>query len=206
VRNKLSIILSNAYLLKKNIGDSPKLAKFISNIENAVEASSKLFEFSSNYEKIGVEQPSIINVGEFFKQAVALQTNLPELQIINECSGLTVSADSLLRQIFYNLIDNSIKHGQKTSKIHVYFLEEQDVTKLIYEDNGIGVSEANKLRLFTEGFTTGNGSGLGLMLVKKIVEAYSWAIAEEGQPGVGVKFVMSIPRTRINRQLPAETQ
>jgi signal transduction histidine kinase len=199
VRNKLSIILSNAYLLKKNIGDSPKLAKFISNIENAVEASSKLFEFSSNFEKIGVEQPTEINVGEFFKQAVALQTNLPKLQIINECSDFTVSADSLLRQIFYNLIDNSVKHGQKTSKIHVYLLEEQDATKLIYEDNGVGVSKVNKQRLFTEGFTTGNGSGLGLMLVKKIVEAYGWAIAEEGQPGVGVKFVMSIPRTRINR-------
>jgi PAS domain S-box-containing protein len=199
VRNKLSIILSNAYLLRKNIGDSPKLVKFIFNIENAVEASSKLFEFSSYYEKIGVEQPSEIDVGEFFKQAVALQTNLPELQIINKCSGFTVSADSLLRQIFYNLIDNSIKHGQKTSKLHVYFLEEQDVTKLIYEDNGVGVSEANKQRLFTEGFTTGNGSGLGLMLVKKIVEAYGWAIAEEGQPGAGAKFVMSIPRTRINR-------
>jgi PAS domain S-box-containing protein len=199
VRNKLSIILSNAYLLKKNIGDSPKLEKFISNIENAVDASSKLFEFSSYYEKIGVEQPSEINVGEFFRQAVALQTNLPELQIINECSGFTVSADSLLRQIFYNLVDNSVKHGQITSKIHVYFLEEQGVTRLIYEDNGVGVPEANKQRMFTEGFTTGNGSGLGLMLVKKIVEAYGWTITEEGQLGVGVKFVMSIPKATINR-------
>ncbi len=199
VRNKLSIILSNAYLLKKRIGDSPKQAKLIANIESAVEASNKLFEFSSNFEKIGVEQPSEINVGEFFKQAVALQINLPKVQIVNDCNGFTVSADSLLRQIFYNLIDNSIKHGQKTRKIHVYFLEEQDVTKLIYDDDGIGVPVANKPYLFAEGFTTGNGSGLGLMLVKKVVEAYGWTITEEGQSGAGVKFVMSIPKTTINR-------
>jgi len=194
VRNKLSIILSNAYLLKKNIGDFPKLVKFLTNIENAVEASSKLFDFSSYFEKIGVEQPSEINVGDSFKQAMALQTNFPKIKTINECGGYTVQADSLLRQIFHNFIDNSVKHGEKVTKIRVYYREEQNCTKLVYEDDGVGVPEANKPRLFSEGFTTGNGSGLGLMLVKKIVESYGWAITEEGQPGVGVKFVMSIPK------------
>jgi len=206
VRNKLSIILSNAYLLKKNIGDFPKLVKFLTNIENAVEASSKLFDFSSYFEKIGAEQPSEINVGDSFKQAMALQTNFPKIKTINECGGYTVQADSLLRQIFHNFIDNSVKHGEKVTKIRVYYREEQNCTKLVYEDDGVGVPEANKPRLFSEGFTTGNGSGLGLMLVKKIVESYGWAITEEGQPGVGVKFVMSIPKkvnpTLLRRTIP----
>jgi PAS domain S-box-containing protein len=206
VRNKLSIILSNAYLLKKNIGDFPKLVKFLTNIENEVEASSKLFDFSSYFEKIGAEQPSEINVGDSFKQAMALQTNFPKIKTINECGGYTVQADSLLRQIFHNFIDNSVKHGEKVTKIRVYYREEQNCTKLVYEDDGVGVPEANKPRLFSEGFTTGNGSGLGLMLVKKIVESYGWAITEEGQPGVGVKFVMSIPKkvnpTLLRRTIP----
>ncbi|NLF89659.1 PAS domain S-box protein [Candidatus Bathyarchaeota archaeon] len=206
VKNKLSIILSNTYLLRriigdKIIGDSPTLVKLFTSIENAVEASNKLFEFSSYYEKIGVEQPSEINVGDFFKQAVALQTNLPELQIFNECNGFKVIADSLLRQIFYNLIDNSVKHGQKTSKIHLYYLKEQDAIKLIYQDDGVGIPEANKPRMFSEGFTTGNGSGLGLMLVKKIVEAYGWDITEEGAPGLGVKFVISMPDYHLHSNL-----
>ena len=66
-------------------------------------------------------------------------------------------------------------------------------TKLIYEDNGVGVKEDYKSKIFTEGFTTA-GSGLGLKLVKKMVESYGWAIVEEGAPGKGAKFTITIPK------------
>lgn len=192
VRNKLSGILSNAYLLKKNLKGDPKLEEYVRDIENGVEASNKLFEFSSNYEKIGVEQRSEVDVGQFFRQAVALHTDLQKMVFQNECDGFVVTADSLLRQIFYNLIDNSVKHGKTVTKIRLTFNKTPDGISLVYEDNGVGISEANKPHMFVGGFTTGNGSGLGLMLVKKIVEAYGWTITEEGKPGSGVKFVIHI--------------
>jgi len=64
--------------------------------------------------------------------------------------------------------------------------------KVYYEDNGVGISAENKLKLFTEGFTTGNGSGLGLRLARKMVEVYGWSIAETGEAGSGVRFEISI--------------
>lgn len=112
---------------------------------------------------------------------------------MNECEGLTIVADSLLRQLFYNLIDNSLKHGEKVTQIKLHFIKEVGQVKLFYEDDGVGVPEANKLKLFHEGFTTGGGTGLGLTLVKKMVEVYGWNIKEEGEQGKGAKFVMTIP-------------
>jgi signal transduction histidine kinase len=111
--------------------------------------------------------------------------------LINDCRGLTVFADSLLRQLFYNLIDNSLKYGEKTSKIRVHYEVEKNQVKLIYDDDGVGIPEEMRENLFSEGF--GKGSGYGLYLIKRICEAYGWTILETGKHGQGVQFTMVIP-------------
>lgn len=192
VKNKLSIINANVYLLKKKLGSDPELSKYLDAINNAVTSSDKLFEFSRIYEKIGAEQLTEVNVSECFNEAVALLPSLVGIEIVNECHGLTVMADSLLRQLFYNLLDNSSKHGVKVTQVKLRYSKSEEGTKLYYEDNGVGISDENKLRLFTEGFTTGNGSGLGLRLAKKMIDVYGWSIAETGIAGQGVRFEISI--------------
>jgi signal transduction histidine kinase len=192
VKNKLSIINANVYLLKKKLGGDPELSKYLDAISNAVTSSDKLFEFSRIYEKIGAEQLTEVNVGECFNEAVALLPSLVGVEVVNECQNLTVIADSLLRQLFYNLLDNSSKHGVKATRVSLRFSKLENGLKLYYEDNGVGISDENKLRLFTESFTTGNGSGLGLRLAKKMVDVYGWSIAETGVAGEGVRFEISI--------------
>jgi signal transduction histidine kinase len=198
VGNKLMAAKSNLYLLKKRIGDNPDLAKYLDGIDCALASSSEIFEFSRLYERIGVEKASKENVFECFNQAALLMPNRGNVKIINECRGLVVMADSLLRQLFYNFIDNSLKHGQKVTQIRLYYTENDDRVKLFYEDNGIGVSEANKPKLFESGFTTGKGSGLGLYLIKKMMDFYGWTITETGEPGKGAKFTITIPKLNKN--------
>ena len=69
--NKLMVMKSNIYLLKKQIGDNPKLAKNFEGIDSAINQSDEMFEFSRFYEKIGVEEPSEIDVAQCFNQAVS---------------------------------------------------------------------------------------------------------------------------------------
>jgi signal transduction histidine kinase len=112
---------------------------------------------------------------------------------------LTLLADSFLRQLFYNFIDNTRKYGKKTTAIQVYFEKtEQGELRLIYEDNGVGISAENKLKLFSEGFSTGGSTGFGLFLIRKMIEVYGWEIKETGEPGKGAKFVMTIPKVNLN--------
>ena len=70
---------------------------------------------------MGSEQIKEINVEHSFREAVSFFENLKNVEVINECQGLTVLADSLLTQLFYNLIDNSLKHGEKVTKIRLSF-------------------------------------------------------------------------------------
>jgi PAS domain S-box-containing protein len=193
VGNKLMVIKSNLFLLEKQIGDDPKLAKYLKGIDYAINQSEELFEFSRLYERIGVEKPVITNITQCFNEAIRLFSGLERIELVNDCQGLEVMADSLLSKLFYNLIDNSLKHGEKVTQIHLYFTKEGDGLNLFCEDNGVGVSKANKSRLFEAGYSTGKSTGLGLYLVKKMMDVYGWTITEEGEEGKGAKFVISIP-------------
>jgi len=192
VGNKLMTIRNSVYLLRKHVGDDPRVTKYFEAIDSAVNSANRLFDFSRVYEKIGAEKPSVVDVGEAFDQAISLIPNLGKIKIINECHNLKVVADSLLVQVFHNLVDNTIKYGGFVSQIKFYFLENDDKKHLIYEDNGEGISFENKSKLFNEGFSTGGSTGLGLSLIKKIVEFYGWTIVEEGEPGEGAKFTLII--------------
>ena len=194
VGNKLMVIKSNLYLLKKQIGGNPNLAKYLESMDSAINQSDEMFEFSRIYEKIGAEKTLEIDVTQCLNQAITLLPNLGIIKIVNECQGLKVIADSLLKQLFYNLLDNSLKHGEKVTEIRLHFSKkEDDGVKLVYEDNGVGIPLANKSKLFHEGFSTGKGTGFGLSLIKKMIEVNGWTITEEGEPNKGAKFVITIP-------------
>ncbi len=201
VTNKLSSIRAQTYLIKKKFGDNPELVKAIGGIELAVEQSDRLFEFSRLYERIGAEALSPVNVWESFNQAKDL-LSIVSVEIVNNCHGLTVSADSLLRQVFYNLIDNSLKHGKKITQINLDYRKDESAIILIYQDNGVGIPLEAKDKIFEAGFSTSGGSGLGLQLVKKIIEEYGWSIKETGIPGLGAKYEIMIPLNEYKVPLP----
>jgi PAS domain S-box-containing protein len=198
VSNKLMVAKSNLFLLKKQIGNDPDLVRYLDRIDSALDSSDRIFENSRLYEQIGVEKPTVENVFNCFNQAVALFPKLEAVKVVNGCQGLEVVADSLLKQLFYNFIDNSLKHGQKVTQIQLQYIKDADGVKLIYKDDGIGVSKTDKSKLFQAGFSTGKSSGLGLYLIKKMTDVYGWNIVEEGEPNKGVKFVISIPLSSVS--------
>ena len=198
VRNKLSTVTGYAYILKKRHSDQADVVEGLSKMEQAVAETVKIFDFAKMYEQLGAEELTHIEVEATIDEAKALFSgSLPN--IINECHGLTVLADSFLRQMFYNFIDNTKKHGQKTTTIKIHYQKsDNDKLKLIYEDDGVGISLENKQKLFTEGFSTGGSTGFGLFLTKKMIEVYGWKIEENGEPGKGAKFTITIPKLNHN--------
>jgi len=199
VRNKLSGITGNAYLLKKQLaGDQNALDK-LRDMETAVEQTGRILDFAKTYEMLGVEELVYIDVEKTVTQAISLFSDLKDVKVTNDCHGLLVLADSLLRQLFYNLIDNSLKYGQKITTIRVSFEKtDQLQLKLFYNDDGVGIPASTKPQLFKEGYTTGGSTGYGLYLIKKMIEVYGWNIMETGELGKGVRFVLTIPHLNSN--------
>jgi len=166
----------------------------LNEIESAAEEAERIFDFAKTYEMLGMEQLVNIDVERTLEETVHLFSNLQSVKVVNDCRGLTVQADSLLRQIFYNLIHNSLKHGQKVSRIRVSCRENgKDQLEIVYEDDGVGIAKAQKKKIFEEKY--GNRTGHGLYVIRKICEVYGWSIKEVGEHGKGAQFTIAIPRT-----------
>ena len=198
VRNKLSTVTGYSYILKKKHYQLTDVVEGLDKMSQAVTESMKIFDFARAYEQLGVEELGDVDVGKAVKEAAEMFSDLP-FKIVNDCHGLTVRADSLLRQLIYNFIDNTRKYGVTTTTARVYYEKTASGDlQLIYEDDGIGIPRRNKEQLFQQGFSTGGSTGFGLFLSKKMAEVYGWTITEEGKPGEGAKFIMHIPRMTQN--------
>jgi PAS domain S-box-containing protein len=196
VRNKLAAITGNTYLAKKKLPENSEVLDYMKQIEACVGQTVRILEFARAYEMLGVEELAYIDLEKAVDEAISLFSGLKDVKITNDCHGLTVLADSLLVTLFYNLIDNSVKYGEKLTRIRVYCKQKNSgCLNVIYGDDGVGIPQAVKPKLFAEGYTTGKGSGYGLYLIKKMIDAYGWTVEEIGKPGKGARFVISIPKT-----------
>ncbi len=193
VRNKLSAVTGYSFILKKKHLDLADVVEGLDRMSAAVVESMRIFDFAKAYEQIGVEELVDVDVAKVVDEASEMFSGL-SFKVINHCQGLAVKADSLLRQLIYNFIDNTRKYGQKTTTAKVYYeTASSGDFRLIYEDDGVGIPKENKGQLFKQGFSTGGSTGFGLFLSKKMVEVYGWTLVEEGESGKGAKFVMTIP-------------
>lgn len=194
-QNKLSTVATNVFLARNELPADHKALKLLDKIESACEKVESIFEFARTYERLGVEELTYIDVQTSVNKAIELlpTESLQGIKMENACRGLTVLADSILWRLFYNLIDNSLKHGEKVGQIKVHYEEEgKDNLRLVYEDDGVGISVGEKERIFEEGY--GKGSGYGLHLIRKMCSVYDWTIRETGKPGKGAQFTVIIPR------------
>jgi PAS domain S-box-containing protein len=192
IRNKLSALNGRIFLLKKRLSDNTEALSHVKEMELVFQQMLRILEFEKYYVQVGSEEPKDIDVEKYVSEAVLLFSDLKGAKLINECRGLTVLADSMLRQLFYNLIDNTLKYGKKVGRIRVHYKEEGNQLKLVYEDDGVGIPDDEKSNLFQEGY--GKGTGFGLYLIKRICEAYGWTIQETGKQGKGAQFTMTIPK------------
>ncbi len=195
VNNKLATVRGNVYLVKQELADDHQALKHLSEIELAVGQAELIFEFARFYEMLGIETLEYVRVEDAVKGACKQFSDL-RVAVVNDCGGLRVLADSLLSRLFYNLIDNSLKHGEKVTKIRVYHEELGDKLHLVYEDDGMGIPQAEKEKIFEQSY--GLYTGYGLYLIRKMCEAYGWTIKENGQPKKGAKFTITLPQTDVN--------
>lgn len=148
-------------------------------------------EFAQERQLIGKEEPEWRSVQTTFKNAsTKLDVDRVHLQLLAQ--RLEILADQQLEKAFHHLIENTLKHGKKAHKIWVTYELEADHAKIIYEDNGVGISEGRKAHLFDPG----NGKRQDLFLAKSILQATGLDITEKGMPGKGVRFEITVPKDR----------
>lgn len=116
-------------------------------------------------------------------------------------NNLEVFADSSrLVQVFQNLIDNAIRYGRAPGKVDVAFSVKDGMAVVSVGDNGIGIPETEQANLFGRFYRASNavkfassGSGLGLFIVKSLVEQMGGTVWFESVENVGTKFFFTVP-------------
>ncbi len=114
--------------------------------------------------------------------------------------GVRLLADPLLENVFHTLADNTMRHGERASKVVVRAENTEAGISIIWEDDGVGIASDRKERIFDKGF--GDNTGLGLYLAREILATTGITITEEGQPGNGARFVIRAPSGWFTWKVP----
>jgi PAS domain S-box-containing protein len=184
-------ILNIYHNLTEGMIDNQEILSYLREAKMAADTISRQISFTHEYQDIGVTAPTWQNVQKHFLNAAA-SLNTKSIMIEPCQENITIYADPLLEKVFYNLIDNSLRHGEKCTKIRLTHLEDKGGLTLIYEDDGVGILLKDKPKIFNKGF--GKNTGLGLFLVREILAITGITITENGEPQKGVRFEMRVPR------------
>jgi len=169
----------------------PEVLSLLGQARRASQNISEQISFTKEYQDIGVKTPEWQNVRDTLLKAFgSLNTGAITIQPCTK--GLEIFADPLFEKVFYNLIDNSLKHGEKITLIRCSDREGESGLTLVYEDDGVGISMEDKPKIFRKGF--GKNSGLGLFLIREILAITGITITENGEPGKGARFEITIPK------------
>lgn len=168
-----------------------KFETFIEKEDQAAGAIQRQIEFTRYYQDIGVNEPKWQDVEAVIREAVS-QLNLADIDVQVAVRGLEVFADSLIVKVFFNLMENSLRHGGRVSRISFEAQKTGAGLVITYRDDGTGISAEDKKKLFERGF--GKHTGLGLFLSREILAITGITITENGEPGNGVRFDITVPQ------------
>jgi signal transduction histidine kinase len=163
-------------------------------LESAMDQTDVLksqITFTRDYQTLGLESARWQDVAD------VVQRSLPErvtslVHVSPSLAGVRVFADPMFGRVFYNLIDNSLRHGGGVTRIRIGGTETPGGFLVTCEDDGVGIPFADKDRIFEKGY--GKNTGLGLFLVSEILSLTGITIRETGSPGKGARFELLVPR------------
>ncbi len=183
--NQICAISAYAHLLADDLPGAGQDGTYLRRILAATETIQDQISFMQDYQSMGARSPDYYRVSTVVQRAYQNASH-GDIEIVISTGMLEVFADPMLEKVFFNLVDNSIRHGGGATRIRVSFHEVEGTGVLIYEDDGAGVPQSLKEKIFARGF--GRNSGLGLFLVREILGITGMTIRETGTEGEGARF------------------
>jgi len=191
INNQLTVLLGYLALLRDQVHD-PALAGYFSRIENAGERISAMIRFTKTYENIGVHAPEWQEIHTIVEH-VASDAPLGEVRVVNDIpAGIEIFVDPLIVKVFYNLMENAVRYGEKITTIRFSIEERKRNLIIVCRDDGDGIPNEAKDKIFNLGY--GKNTGLGLCLTKEILSITGISINEAGESGAGARFEMIVPQ------------
>ncbi|WP_445383832.1 sensor histidine kinase [Robiginitalea sp. IMCC43444] len=178
-----------------------KIEEFSKTLIQQIDTLSSIASAFSNFAEMPAQQNETLNVVKIVKLALEI-FNEPYIHFMSEEEQIIVKMDrTQLIRVITNLVKNAIQAIPEVSspRILVSVSTEGELAKISVADNGIGIDDAFRDKIFEPKFTTkSSGMGLGLGMVKTIVENYQGRIDVTSQSGKGSVFTVRLPKVKSN--------
>lgn len=185
---------------KFNIEDpdiKEKLAEYSKTLIQQIDTMSSIASAFSNFAQMPAQQNETLNVVKIVKLAVDI-FNESYIHFIAEEEHIVAKLDrTQLVRVVTNLVKNAMQAVPEVEnpRVLVTVASDGDFVKISVADNGVGIADEFKDKIFEPKFTTKtSGMGLGLGMVKNIVETYKGDITITSQPDKGTVFVVRFPK------------
>jgi PAS domain-containing protein/two-component sensor histidine kinase len=195
ILNCVNVVNGFAEILVQELDDS-EMRKKAENIAKSGAMITHLISFTAQYQNLGVKDPIwqdislLLKDDEFKSLAEGKSLTYPE-------PGIFIYADEMLKKVLYNLMENSIRHGEKVSSFSFSYAFSADGLTVVYQDDGIGIPEDKKEKIFEKGY--GKHTGLGLFFCREVLEITVLKIRENGVHGEGARFEIIVPLDSFKR-------
>jgi signal transduction histidine kinase len=190
ILNQLTPLHFFLELVKMNQMD-PDLLETIGKIEQIARNIQRQIEFTKEYQDTGVKSAAWQDLAGTIRTAAEL-LDLKNIVFKIDLPSVEIFADPLLQKVFFNLVENTLRHGENISYVSFSWRETADALLLVYEDNGVGVPADVKERIFRREFF--KHTGFGLFLTREILAITDITICENGTPGKGARFEIRVPK------------
>jgi PAS domain S-box-containing protein len=172
--------------------NDPAMTDFIAKEKQIAEIIDQQISFTRDYQKMGLNAPTWQDISATISWVIQPLAD-PSVKISIDTPQLEIFADPMLEKVFYNLVDNAIRHGGKAlSEIRIFTREDAKGLLITVEDNGAGIADENKEQIFERG--VGQNTGFGLFLSREILGITGITIRETGTYGSGARMESRVPR------------
>jgi signal transduction histidine kinase len=170
-----------------------KLERMINDFMDMTKIDSGTLELHTGRHDLRALVQEVVQLFEATAPGHRLELSLPDDALVVECDPLRVE------QILSNLMSNAIKYSPSASKVEVSLFRDGDEVVIAVRDHGIGIAEQDLEHLF-EPFRRSRlaeetipGAGLGLYVVRRLIDAHGGRIEVDSVPGRGAKFDVRLP-------------
>lgn len=206
IRNPLAGIGGYAALLERDLDDDDPRRQLVKRIIEGVSSLNKiatnLLFFTRPMKPVLREE----NIGYVLDEVLGLvqmeiEQGKRKIRLDTDFENTDFSAffdPEFFQQVFLNILKNAVQAIEEEGRILVKISDLSDENRLRIEisDNGTGMDDEIKNKIFNPFFTTrSDGTGLGMAIVKKIIDSHSGEIVLESEPGKGSKFTIKIPKS-----------
>ena len=175
-----------------------KMAEYSETLIQQIDVMSSIASAFSDFAKMPTQRKERLDVIDVVKHALDI-FNEDYIQYISTEKELFANLDKTqLIRVITNLVKNASQAKRQDDKkpvIEIKVTSNKDEIVITVSDNGKGISEENKKRIFEPKFTTkSSGMGLGLPMVRNIIEAYGGTISFISTENVGTTFTITLPK------------